>query len=51
MDAITHTILVCIVIYISYKVGQRQAFKEFDKFVLKMREESKKKPNPFFTRD
>jgi hypothetical protein len=50
MDAITHTILVCIVIYIAYRYGQHVAYKDFDRFLGKAMESAKKKPHPFFTR-
>ena len=56
MDAITHTILVCIVIYIynliyiAYRYGKHVAYKDFDKFLGKAMEKVGKKPDPFFTR-
>ena len=50
MDAITHTILVCIVIYIAYRYGQHVAYKDFNKFIGKAMDQTKRKPDPFFTR-
>ena len=50
MDAITHTILVCIIIYIAYRYGQHVAYKDFNKFLGKAMDSTKKKPDPFFTR-
>ena len=50
MDAITHTILVCIVIYLAYRYGQHVAYKDFNKFLVKSMEKAKKEPDPFFTR-
>ena len=53
MDAVTHTIIACLSLFIAYKVGRYTAHKEFDKFmkVLQEIQKTNKKPDPFFTRD
>ena len=50
MDAITHTILVCAVIYIAYRYGKHVAYKDFNRFLGKAMDKAGKKPDPFFTR-